>query len=51
MMKLGEMLSDLKKEKEDLKRLRELRRETFWVEKKEKPVIDTLELNEKIQEK
>lgn len=50
-MKIGEALTELKKEKAGLRRLIELRKETFWVEKKAKPVISTQELTQQINEK
>lgn len=50
-MKMGEMLTELKKEKEDLTRLLSLRKETFWVEGNKKPAISTAELTARIEEK
>ncbi|MBU0662853.1 MAG: hypothetical protein ABH854_00935 [Candidatus Diapherotrites archaeon] len=50
-MKIGEMLGELKKEGADLKRLTELRRETFWVENKCKPAVSTAELTGRIRKK
>gem|GEM_PF-6386624 len=50
-MKIGEQLSELKKASEELNRLMGLRKETFWVEGKEKIVISTEELSKQIEEK
>jgi len=51
MVKIGEQLSELKKASEELNRLMGLRKETFWVEGKEKIVISTEELSKQIEEK
>lgn len=50
-MKIGEMLGELKKEGADLKRLADLRKETFWVEHRHKSVVSTAELTARINKK